>query len=564
MKTSVFIHLARLATLCFIILCSPVIAGQWKPLCIEGSSCNAPKRGYLPFDQHAVGPLVTNEGIMLQHTPFELPILDSSKTPVRHVFQLSSSGLNDLGDMGGGWVFTDANAIQSPTGRVLAFSLGVGLAWVSTDEDTEGIFWFVNPANYSHCPDCNMTGPPVVVNNVIYIGLSSHSIERGGGQLIYMSEDDGKTWARQMANISISGNLGFLGSGRYNLMKTPEGNALWGIHMELLDSEGNIFGSTPGSLWESEDHGANWQQVDDGSFPPLTVRVVHDPANALVSYALTTTGLFISVNRGVSWQATSMTEPVHGLVFVDRFEPLSRALIVGTDTGINVSVDETASWLDMSSGLLEIPHTVTYGHGQLIATSDAGYFTCNTVDCAGLSQVLAPEEERGIVEVIEFYNTDLGHYFMTAMQEEVDLIEQGLAGAGWIQTGESFLAWNLGATVEAANVCRFYGSMQPGPNSHFYTLSTQDCSFLMHLQETQPVTEPRWNFEGYAFSIMPPMQDEQEACSEGFIPVYRAYNNGFIQGKDSNHRYVTDLDLITPMIDEGWTDEGVAFCSPAE
>jgi hypothetical protein len=237
---------------------------------------------------------------------------------------------------------------------------------------------------------------------------------------------------------------------------------------------------------------------------------------------------------------------------------------VGTDTGIKVSVDEATSWLNMSSGLLEIPHTVTYAHGMLVATSDAGYFTCNTVDCAGPAQILAPEEDRGIVDVIEFYNTNLDHYFITAHQNEIEFIEQGHAGPGWIKTGESFLAWNLGTTVEAANVCRFYGSMQPGPNSHFYSLSTQDCRFLMTLQEKTPATKPRWNFEAYAFSLMPPLEEHEQPCMEGFIPVYRAYNNGFQKGEDSNHRYVTDRDLLLPLIDEGWSDEGVAFCSPAE
>lgn len=298
--------------------------------------------------------------------------------------------------------------------------------------------------------------------------------------------------------------------------------------------------------------------------PPWTVRVIHDPENSLVSFALTSTGLFVSINRGVSWQITTLTEPVHGMVFVERIESLSRALIVGTNTGIKVSVDEAVTWVNMSKGLLAIPHTVTYGHGMLLATSDAGYFTCNTVDCAGQSQWLPPEDERGIVEVIEFYNTDLDHYFMTASQAEADGIDQGAAGPGWIRTGESFLAWTLGGNVEAANVCRFYGSVNPGPNSHFYSLSTQDCNFLISLQEIQPADKPRWNLEGYAFSLMPPLQDPLQPCPENFIPVYRAYNNAFQRGEDSNHRYVTDLDLLIPLIVKGWTNEGVAFCSPVE
>lgn len=431
---------------------------------------------------------------------------------------------------------------QSPTGRIFSFFLGDALAWFAPWGNVESIDWY--GPYYMDISGTHLTGPPVIVDNVIYIGLSG-----GGGQSIYVSTDDGNNWTKRPADIRI-------GSFRFNLLENPEKNALWAIHEKFFES--------PESLWESTDHGSTWWQVDDGSFPPDTVRVIHDPENLLVSYALTSSGLFVSVNRGITWQATSLTEPVHGMVFVERYEPLSRALIVGTDTGIKVSVDEAISWIDMSKGLLAIPHTVTYGHGMLLATSDAGYFTCNTVDCDGLSQPLPPEDEHGIVEVIEFYNTDLDHYFITASQAEATGIDQGAAGLGWIRTGESFLAWGVGSNVEAANVCRFYGSVNPGPNSHFYSLSTQACSYLMTLQEIQPADKPRWNLEGYAFSLMPPLQGQQQPCSENYIPVYRAYNNAFQRGEDSNHRYVTDLDLLAPLLGKGWTNEGVVFCSPEE
>jgi len=542
------VFLTRVFLLSFVFSFSPVIAGQWKPLCIEGSSCNAPYQvvlgggwqGYNPIDSYAAGPLVTSEGILLHHTPNKFPIFNLSNPSVRHIFQLSSSGQKNFG--GGFHYVSDVNAIQSPAGQIFSFWLGGALAWFTLDADKETIDWFGLPGIYLN--NAALTGSPIIVNDVMYIGVRG-----GGAQSIYMSTDDGNSWSHHVANIRI-------GETRFNLLENPERNALWAIQEEFF-----FF---PGSLWESVDHGATWRQVDDGSFPPQTVRVIHDPENSNISYSLTRSGLFVSGDRGVSWQATSLTKAVHGMVFVERNEPLSRALIVGTDSGVRVSVDEAVSWIDMSAGLLAIPHTVTYGHDMLLATSDAGYFTCNSVDCAGLSQPLPPEKENGIVEVIEFYNTKLDHYFITASQADIDFIDQGLAGNGWTHTGESFLAWSLGSNVEAANVCRFYGSYYPGPNSHFFSVSTQDCSFLMTLQETRPATKPRWNFEEYAFSIMPPIQGRQEPCSENFVPVYRAYNNGYSKGEDSNHRYVTNLGLLAPLIEKGWSNEGVVFCSPIE
>ena len=539
MRNIFLIQSVKTLALCWLLI-NTVIAGQWKPLCIEGSLCNVPYSGYFYNSPHVVGPLVTNEGILLLHTPFEIPVLDRSSGGLRHVFQLSTSGMTHV--YPGEWFghVSDANAIQSSSGRIFTFGLFRYFVWADLNSGIEELNWtgFTIPG----LNNAAFTGPPIEIENVMYTGIRT-----SGGQAIYMSTDDGKTWNFSSANIRI-------GEDRFNLMANPENNALWAIHSEFFDL---------GSLWESIDHGSTWQQVDDGSFPAWAVRVIHDPENPLISYALTNNGLYVSLDRGVSWKVTSLAEPVHGLVFVERNEPLSRALVVGTDTGIKVSVDEAVSWLDMSQGLLEIPHTVTYGHGMLIATSDAGYFTCNTVDCAGLSQALPSEEETGIVDVIEFYNTDLDHYFITASESEAEGIDNGAAGPGWIRTGESFLGWSMGSTIEAANVCRFYGSVNPGPNSHFYTISTEECSFLMQLQETQPSTKPRWNFEGYAFSIMS-VDPQDQTCLEDFIPVYRAYNNGFQQGKDSNHRYVTNQDLLIPLLDKGWTNEGVVFCSPTE
>jgi hypothetical protein len=157
----------------------------------------------------------------------------------------------------------------------------------------------------------------------------------------------------------------------------------------------------------------------------------------------------------------------------------------------------------------------------------------------------------------------LGHYFMTASPEDVAIIEAGGAGLGWERTGHTFPAWSVLGSNVGAYVCRFYGSLFPGPNSHFFTISPHDCNLLLDLQEQTPPTEPRWNFESYAFMAIPAQgKGEARHCPDEYIPVYRAYNNGFSQGKDSNHRFVTDRTLLEPLFAAGWVDEGIAFCVP--
>jgi len=156
--------------------------------------------------------------------------------------------------------------------------------------------------------------------------------------------------------------------------------------------------------------------------------------------------------------------------------------------------------------------------------------------------------------VVEFYNATLDHYFMTAEPLEATAIDNGAAGPGWIRTG---LTFNPGGDTP---VCRFYGSINPGPNSHFYTAFATECTSLQQLALVTPITSPRWNFESIAFNTGIPLPGG--GCSTGSVPVYRAFNDGPAQGKESNHRYSTSLAAINDVVARGWKSEGVVMCAP--
>jgi len=178
----------------------------------------------------------------------------------------------------------------------------------------------------------------------------------------------------------------------------------------------------------------------------------------------------------------------------------------------------------------------------------------------GNSTINAPTNFAGITGsistagiVVEFYNTTLDHYFITADANEAAAIDNGSAGPGWSRTGNSFRSGGN------ASVCRFYGSMSPGPNSHFYTVDADECSFLKQLQASTPATEKRWNFESLDFVSTASVSG---ACPTGTTPVYRAYNNGFSRGVDSNHRITSSAIAIQEVVMRGWIDEGVVMCAP--
>jgi hypothetical protein len=111
-------------------------------------------------------------------------------------------------------------------------------------------------------------------------------------------------------------------------------------------------------------------------------------------------------------------------------------------------------------------------------------------------------------------------------------------------------------------VCRFYAS---GPNSHFYTASSQECSGLRTLEQQQRTAAAKagepflgWAYEATAFwAVMP----QSGACPGALRPVYRVYNDRADQ-MDSNHRFVADKMQYDAM-SFNWRDEGAQLCAAA-
>lgn len=154
--------------------------------------------------------------------------------------------------------------------------------------------------------------------------------------------------------------------------------------------------------------------------------------------------------------------------------------------------------------------------------------------------------------VVEFYHPTLRHYFISAWPGEIADIDAGGAGGGWQRTGQQFRAYlpETGVPAGALPVCRFYGTPGRGPNSHFYTVSAQECALVKN--------DPGWTYEGIAFYLYAP---DSGQCAAGQQLVSRSYNNRAAQN-DSNHRYTGDPTLYAQMLAQGWSAEGGVFCAP--
>jgi hypothetical protein len=159
--------------------------------------------------------------------------------------------------------------------------------------------------------------------------------------------------------------------------------------------------------------------------------------------------------------------------------------------------------------------------------------------------------------VVEFFDPDLNNYFITADPTEQAFVDSGAVGR-WQRTGNTFAAGGPN------QVCRFYGNsnINPatgtfyGPNSHFYTADPAECAGLKAIYTP---TAKSWKFESNDFLTTPAVNG---GCPAGLVPVYRAYNNGFAKGIDSNHRITSNYAAYLQTVAAGSIGEGIVMCAP--
>jgi hypothetical protein len=163
-----------------------------------------------------------------------------------------------------------------------------------------------------------------------------------------------------------------------------------------------------------------------------------------------------------------------------------------------------------------------------------------------------------------FPNAPGGSYFYASNEEERAFLDAGIPGK-WFRTGKNF---KHGGYVA---VCRFYGSVSLGPNSHFYTASDRECELLKSLEiKPRPLDRQQFNFENKSFYANTPIPSkiagQSPTCSVDSIPLYRAYNLAYDPtGKrnyDSNHRFSTSRTDIDEVVAKGWGGEGIVMCVP--
>ena len=113
-------------------------------------------------------------------------------------------------------------------------------------------------------------------------------------------------------------------------------------------------------------------------------------------------------------------------------------------------------------------------------TNDGTYelpLTAVGVDTGGNPPPPPPQQQPPVaqtVDVIEFYNSALDHYFITWIAAEIANLDAGLTPTRWTRTGYTFKAYTT-AQPGTSQVCRFYIPPADG-NSHFFGRNPAECS----------------------------------------------------------------------------------------
>jgi serine protease len=243
-------------------------------------------------------------------------------------------------------------------------------------------------------------------------------------------------------------------------------------------------------------------------------------------------------------------DPAYGLGIGTSF---SAPLVSGTvslmlSRNVNLTAGRVQSILEGSTR--DFVAGTRCGANSLCGTGllDAGLAVASTVPSNGV----APP---GSVPVIEYYRSDLDHYFVTASPDEIAYFDTFLSTV-WQRTGGVFYAYASAAVAPAGArpVCRYAAGGLI--NSNFWSADAGECAAVGRNVANG------WTLEtAAAFWIESAASDG--SCTDNHVPVYRFFDNR----RDANQRFTVDRSERRAMINRSWVLDGMGnagsvFCSP--
>lgn len=307
--------------------------------------------------------------------------------------------------------------------------------------------------------------------------------------------------------------------------------------------------------------------ADGEQIPPagMMLRATNTTQSAATLRMVTLCGPIGNARTLVTSTGTSPGQPFSFLAAIPDDRRLLGMTAVG---GINGNVERLNLWslsgvvlpeLSYVNGAPEIRDLVkgVFVGGSVSGSSSVATKASNRAVVGALVVPAPAPPAPTIVEVIEFYHPVLDHYFITAIPQEINDLDSGVHG-GWERTGESFRVYAPGSSGRTGRqpVCRAYGDPLAGLDSHFYSVSPEECVATLRGFNRAWLLEASEVFQADQPNVT------TGACPPAGIAIYRLWNGR----SDSNHRYTSSLALRNYMMGAGWVPEGygvngVAICA---
>ena len=203
---------------------------------------------------------------------------------------------------------------------------------------------------------------------IVFSPHAPHALYAAGNH-VFRSTDEGMTWQEISPDLSLNdkSRQGHSGGDVTRESAGAEMHATCASVAESPHRKGEIWASTDdGLVHVSRDDGASWKNVTPPDMPKLAyvgcVEIsAHDPDTIYLSatrYKLSDYEpyLFRSTDSGKTWQSINGDFPAGEITRVVRADPVRTGLLfVGTETGIFMSLDDGVSWSRLTCGLPVVP-----------------------------------------------------------------------------------------------------------------------------------------------------------------------------------------------------------------
>ena len=141
------------------------------------------------------------------------------------------------------------------------------------------------------------------------------------------------------------------------------------------------------------------------------------------------------------------------------------------------------------------------------------------------------------VEVVEYYNAALDHYFITWIAAEMANLDAGLTPTRWTRTGRTFKAFAASQSA-TSQVCRFY---IPPDGGRLALLRPRRRRVQRDAAGATRTSCSRTR------ATCTSSCRRRATCPAGTQPIYRVFNNR----PDANHRYTIDRAVRDQMVAQG-------------